>query len=188
MRKPLLALVLLAMSDMLVTAALGGIGEAVLPSWAPKHPSQEFLHAAKVLKPIPEEAQPYLPMYLPTWELFGSLTDQQVKQFLTRRQVSVSLGEVRPSVKKYIIEKEHGKPVGDKLVWDTREIWVRAKSFSPRQRALFDFLVNAWREEHKGAPEEDLLVLLYKWGAKRDLSNAGIAFSIQGGHAVNIII
>jgi hypothetical protein len=157
----------------------------VLPSWAPKRPSQEFLRAAKVLKPIPPEVQSYRPTYVPAWELFGSLTDKQAKQFLTPKQVSQPIAAIEPGVQKYLREKEQANQVGDKLVYYSQNIYVEVKSFSPRQRVLFDSLLSAWREESKGTPEEDLLVLLYRLGAKKDLSNVQIGFSVRGRHAVD---
>jgi hypothetical protein len=114
-----------------------------LPSWAPKHPSKEFLRAARVLKPVPEEAQPYSPLHLPAWELFGSLTDQQVKEFLTRKQMSEPIAGMEKSYIDDLKEREHAKQVGDKLVYYWQRIEVRVSSFSPRQRAIFDSLRKA---------------------------------------------
>ena len=155
-----------------------------LPSWSPKHPSKEFLRAAKTLRPVPPEAQEYEPIYVPAWELFGSLTDKQVKQFLTRQQVSRPLASLEPGFRKFAEESEEGRRVGDKLVWYLRYVQVEMKAFSPRQRAIFDALTEAWRTQHRGTPDEDLLVLLYKSGAKKDLSNVVVDFRTLGGHGV----
>ena len=159
---------------------------AVLPAWAPKHPSREFLRAAKVLKPVPEEAQPYSPVYVPAWELFGSLTDQQVKQLLTLQQHSQPLAGMAASRQKYLQEKSQARQVGDKMVWYEGGAEVSAKSFTPRQRAIFASLVKAWGKANPGGLDEDLLVFLYKARAKRDLSNVWVGFSVLGGHAVKL--
>lgn len=50
-----------------------GVG---LPDWAPKNPSPEFLRAAKVLKPLPEDAGGGgSPLTVAFHEMFGALTD-----------------------------------------------------------------------------------------------------------------
>ena len=63
--------------------------EIALPEWAPENPSPEFLRAAKVLKPMPEESfnSPEDRAEAVTWlryqqtlaagfEFFGTLTDE----------------------------------------------------------------------------------------------------------------
>jgi hypothetical protein len=75
-----------------------------LPEWAPKNPSPEFVRAAKVLKPVPPEvlakvaasgaaAQALVARYQRTWvpayELFGALGDQQIERFKSLREVRV---------------------------------------------------------------------------------------------------
>ncbi len=128
----------------------------VLPSWAPKRPSKEFLRAAKVLKPIPEEAQTYTPIYVPAWELFGSLTDQQVRQFLTPTQQSQPIAGMDADLQRSFRDDYQAKQVGDKLVYSSHLIGVGMGSFSPRQRAIFDALAEAWRDARKGTADEDL--------------------------------
>jgi hypothetical protein len=159
-----------------------------LPSWAPKNPSKEFLRAARMLKPVPEEAQAYLPVYLPAWELFGSLTDEQVKEFLTRKQTSEPVATMEKSEVDSLKSREQAQQVGGKLVWYYQFVIVKVPSFSPRQRAIFDSLRKAWQEAYRGKPHEDLLVMLYKMGAKEDLSNVAISFNVSGGHAVGLCI
>jgi len=90
----------------------GGTGKATkaevpLPEWAPKDPSPEFVRAAQVLKPIPpeilasfgEKAGPQLQVMLarfrstwvPAYELFGALSDEQIEQFKATREVRVPI-------------------------------------------------------------------------------------------------
>jgi len=142
-----------------------------LPEWAPKNPSPEFLRAARVLKPIPQEllrglagqsaegkvllerAQASFPAI---YEFFGTLTDEQVGQFQS-----------------------------------SKEIRIPAKSLVTAQRAALDKWFDAWRQAMKGAQPEfqDYLILLYKMGAKEDLSNVDVGFTAKtagGGHIVHI--
>ena len=77
-----------------------------LPEWAPDNPSPEFLQAARVIESDPPEfydrpgePDPAVRAYwarfthwLPTaWELFGTLTDEQMEQFLTAREVRIPI-------------------------------------------------------------------------------------------------
>jgi len=158
-----------------------------LPSWAPKNPSKEFLRAARVLKPIPAEAEPYSPMHLAAWEFFGSLTDAQIAAFQKREQVSLPVASLKPDLQEYMKTKEGAREVGGKLVYNTHQVWVDYKSFTPQQRKAFDGMVKAWSEAARG-DHRDLLVLLYKLGAKKDLSNVHVGFHVSGGHAVHITI
>jgi hypothetical protein len=153
-----------------------------LPDWAPKDPSLEFLRAAKVLKPMPTEtfhsatqsdpaAQAFMDRYARTlpaaWELFGSLTDEQVQRFLTAKPDTDN-----PEIAKLIL--------------------IPVKSLTPGQRGALDRWFEAWRTAMRdlaGSAEEkvedDRLVTLYKAGAKRDLSNLDVGFN-QAGHSVNL--
>jgi hypothetical protein len=145
-----------------------------LPDWAPKHPSPEFLRALRVLKPVPEEeftkafgdsvtatAQADRARILrpAAYEFFGSLNDEQVQRFLKD--------------------------------WDSkrqkRRILIPVKSMTPKQRAAFDAYVRAWAKAFAGQPDGDYLVLLYKSGAKQDLSNVRVGFVASGGHAVHVL-
>jgi len=75
-----------------------------LPEWAPKNPSPEFLRAAAVIESDPPEffeksGEPDAAVraywgrftrWLPTaWELFGTLTDEQIEQFLTAGEARI---------------------------------------------------------------------------------------------------
>ena len=62
-----------------------------LPEWAPKNPSPEFMRAAKVLKPMPHElAQNNYPTLPSVWEFFGSLSDDQIREFQRLKEVRMS--------------------------------------------------------------------------------------------------
>jgi len=111
----------------------------ILPEWAPEDPSPEFLRAAQVLKPLPASADadysageimkrratarvagPAL------FELFGSLTDEQLQEFLTSGEIRLSVKEMTPRQRtaldayfdKYAeAHKEDDSPLGrDQLV------------------------------------------------------------------------
>jgi hypothetical protein len=157
--------------------------KVVLPSWAPKKPSKEFLRAAKVLKPIPEEVQPYDPLYVPAWELFGSLTDAQMATFAKVQQHVVSTpstDEERQRLKERMDVREEG----GKFVYYTHEVLVLYPALTPAQRRAFDRVAKAWPHPQKG--RTDLLVQLYKLGAKKDLSNLEVGFTAIGAHGVKL--
>jgi len=145
--------------------------DVILPEWAPKNPSPEFLRAAKVLKPLPPEmlqsmgqgsqaGEAMLKRYSTTfpalYEFFGTLTDQQRDRF-------VSAGEVR----------------------------VKVKQLTPQQRTALDNWFEEFRKAMKGASlgVDDYKVMLYKAGAAQDLSNVDVGFSTKTagkGHLVHI--
>ncbi len=155
---------------------------APLPDWAPKSPSPEFLRAAKVLRPMPPEvfgsgeqagpaAQAFMARYARTlpaaWELFGSLTDEQIHRFLTAKPNTDN-----PEISKLI--------------------FIPVKSLTPVQRAALDRWFAAWRTAMQGLAAEveervddDRVVTLYKAGVREDLSNLDVGFN-QAGHSVNL--
>ncbi|UCC67671.1 MAG: hypothetical protein JSV79_11200 [Armatimonadota bacterium] len=129
-----------------------------LPEWAPENPSPEFLRAARVLKPWPEErpaeedlaqraVEERYRLTLPVaWELFGALTDAQMERFLS-----------------------------------TKEIRLPVKSLSEKQRLTLDRWFDAWRDAMQGEGQyPDWLVVLYKTGAREDLSNVDVGFDSAG--------
>ena len=141
-----------------------------LPEWAPENPSPEFLRAARVIKPWPEEFTParngteltrkalhhrYISTLPAAWEFFGTLTDEQIERFLS-----------------------------------TKSLRLRFVDLSGRQRAALLRYFDVFRESMKGlSPEEqeyseDLLVELYKLGAEEDLSNVEIEFLIRASGIV----
>ena len=82
-----------------------------LPEWAPENPSPEFLRAARVLKPIPREIlvnyaegdkakEAEIQRCLGTWpahyEFFGTLTDKQIQQFLSKKQIRIPIRSLTP--------------------------------------------------------------------------------------------
>jgi len=160
--------------------------EAVLPSWAPKHPSKEFLRAAKVFKPIPPEVQAYDPLYVPAWEFFGTLTDQQVIAFMQRKQVTVPRTGMDEGAVERLKTHLGARESGAALVWYTHEVGIHFPSLSARQRRVFDSLVKAFPNE-KMHRRDDLLVVLFRVGAKKDLSNVQVGFGAAGGHVVEVI-
>ena len=151
-----------------------------LPEWAPKNPSSEFLRAAKVLKPMPPEvfrdaaqtdpaSEAFMGHVVRTfpaaWELFGSLTDEQIQRFFTAKPDTDD-----PDISKMIL--------------------IPVKSLTLEQRAALDKYFDAWRTAMQGMPAEqtldaDRLVTLYRAGAKEDLSNLDVGFN-QAGRSVNI--
>jgi len=143
---------------------------APLPDWAPKNPSPEFLRAARVLKPIPEdllrqagnEAGPAWAVMLPLvhtrwtcgWEFFGSLSDTQVQQFLK-----------------------------------AKEVRIRVKLLTPEQKQLMERYFEASRRESQHEPNggDGILIGMYKQGAAEDLSNVAVGFIFHSEyHSVNI--
>ena len=140
-----------------------------LPEWAPEDPSPEFLRAAQVLKALPLEAlgggsgnpakeagaRRKVAILPAAWALFGSLSDQQIEGFQTT-------GAVR----------------------------VPVKSLTTKQRAALDNWFEVFRSVNRGQyppqfrDQEDLLVQLYKIGARQDLSNVDVGFSPEGGRVV----
>ena len=141
----------------------------LLPEWAPEHPSPEFMRAARVLRPMPEEAlvksakegqynEALLIRYRKTWpvtyELFGTLTEEQMRQFRA-----------------------------------TKKVRFPVKAMTKRQRATLDRWFEVWRESMAGCGDkamEDLLVTLYKAGAKEDLSNVEFGFDVPAKAPVHL--
>jgi len=150
-----------------------------LPEWAPKNPSPEFLRAARVLKPMPAEKIPgfvgaaeaarLLQTYPAAWEFFGTLTDEQIHQFLTSKPTNMPGEESQASTR----------------------VLISVRSLTPKQRAALDSYFEAWRKAMQGMPEgtpgfsTDRLVDLYRFGAAQDLSNVDAGFNVAG-HSVNI--
>jgi hypothetical protein len=161
-----------------------GVG---LPDWAPKNPSPEFLRAAKVLKPLPEDAGGGgSPLTVAFYEMFGALTDQQIATFLERKQGKV--GPDTPDSARALFKEKYGaKEVGGELVYSRNEVSVPFKSLTPAQRRAFERVQAVWSEAMKAEDNEDLLIKLYKIGAKENLSNVDIAF-MATGHEVNFLM
>jgi len=160
-----------------------------LPDWAPKHPSLEFLRAARVLKPTPLDVMKSsgatdtenavrvkgaIILWIAAYEFFGTLKDEQIAQFLQIRQMVLPPGAPgRPS--------QHVR--GNQIV-------IPVKQLTGRQRAALDRYFEASREAFKGQRSDDCLLVLYKMGAKRDLSNVRVGFDTAqagAGHDVSVI-
>jgi len=157
-----------------------------LPEWAPENPSPELLRAAKVLRPLPEEVEPYSPTWPLAWELFGTLSDKQIDSFLRHRQRrQLPLERYGRETIDALKDELGAEEIGDSLVFYTREVLITFGSLSPGQRTIFDRMVEASRNRPPEArPQPDLLVQLYKIGAREDLSNVAVGFSASG-HVVS---
>jgi len=152
----------------------------VLPEWAPEHPSAAFLRAAKVLKPLPEDMHGDSSLTVAFYEMFGTLTDQQIATFLQRKQGKLP-PDARDDTRALFKEKFGAKEVGGELVYSRNEVSVPIDSLTPAQREAFSRVKAAWSAEFEAQGEnEDLLVKLYKMGAKEGLSNVDVAFTATG--------
>jgi hypothetical protein len=158
-----------------------------LPSWAPEHPSPEFLRAAKLLKAVPPEAEPYSPDYVPCWELFGSLTDQQLTEFTTWRYQLRDTRTTSKGLLDLMVRNGEGRVEGDRAVFGMRWVSVPVKSFSPRQRQLLGKYAAVYTGYDREPGKHDLLVELYRGGADQDLSNVDLFFCTSG-HLVNLML
>jgi hypothetical protein len=137
-----------------------------LPEWAPKNPSPEFLRAARVLKPIPPE------------EIAGSNLTEAMKA----RYGRLVCGAAYEFFGTLTDEQIH-------RFLATKEIRIRVRDLTKPQRAALDAWFEAYREFGAGGPPEasDYLIMLYKMGAREDLSNVRVGFqALVGGHAVHI--
>ncbi len=162
--------------------------KVVLPSWAPKNPSKEFLRAARVLRPVPEEAQPYQPTYPAAYELFGTLTDKQMAEFLTRKQYVEPASGYDEKAKQAAKETFGATETGGNIVYYQHSVTLPVKSLTAPQRKAFNRLLDVWGEELKQQGESDLRVQLYKMGATKDLSNVNIRVSTIAAHAVHLLL
>jgi len=159
-----------------------------LPEWTPKNPSPEFLRAARVLKPMPPElAQNNYPTLPSVWEFFGTLSDDQVQEFMRVKETRFSRRQFSEPDIKYRKEHMGAKEVGDELVIMRRSIILPVPKLMLKQRKALDRVFAAWAKWQKGKPMEDLLVTLYKIGAKQDLSNVDVGFDSWGGHVVSLM-
>jgi hypothetical protein len=154
-------------------ATSGGIRHVagvMLPEWAPKNPSPEFIRAAKTLKPLPKEAlvrlssgqfgqtaQAVVEKFSRTWvadyELFGTLTNQQIDKFKSTGTVRIPIENLRKS-----------------------------------QRIALDNYFGVWKEDMTGvgAGVDDMLVMLYESGATKDLYNVDVGFAKMESHLVHM--
>jgi len=143
-----------------------GTGQASLPGWAPKHPSPEFLRALKVLKP-----QPLASLRLP------GATDAE--NAIEARQATI----MWPAAYEFFGTLSDAQV---ERFLTSKQLLIPVQSLTPKQRRAFDKWANAWGEWRAGSyPDADFLVLLYKMGAKRDLSNVRVGF-LAHSHIVGV--
>lgn len=145
---------------------------ALLPAWAPENPSPEFVRAAKILKPMPVEPVSNVQdqaldaklkqVWVPAWEFFGTLSDEEISRLQT-----------------------------------SKEIDLRYDAMRQDQRDALNRYLEVWRETMKNLPQgegfeggwqPDLMVELYKYGAREDLSNVLCKFKIRGNNIVAMFL
>ena len=134
-----------------------------LPEWAPENPSPEFLRAASVLKPIPAEM-------LGAW---GEAGGPALQVILVRFRRTWTAGyELFGAMTDEQIER----------FVSTGQVRIRVRSLTPKQRAALDNYFDVWRDAMAGVGGgmDDVLVDLYREGAREDLSNVGVGF-VWGG-------
>jgi hypothetical protein len=145
------------------------------------------VRAAKVLKPLPEEAGGGgSPLTVAFYEMFGTLTDKQMATFLERKQGKLP-ADAPADTRALFAERFGAREVGGELVYSRNEVSVPMKSLTPAQRKAFEKVKAAWSAALKAEGEDDLLVHLYKIGATEDLSNVDVAF-MATGHEVNFLL
>jgi hypothetical protein len=146
---------------------------AALPEWAPEEPSKEFLRAVEVLGFLPSEelraagaANPEVGAFVTAmlevlwpraFELFGSLTGEEVEEFGAHREVRIYVPSLLPSQKTAL----------DNWIEAASEVAALAPGAGPPGEGL--------------PPEQRFLALLREEGAEEDLSNVDVGFGIQAG-------
>jgi hypothetical protein len=154
----------------MITLQFGVMGktpEQTLPNWAPQHPSPEFLRAAKILtsyfwgepKTLQEKVlkERMERIAVPAWEFFGTLNDQEMSKLMK-----------------------------------SKDLRMRYRTMRPRQQQALKAWLEVWRQNMKdldsgwyqGGWQADWLVVLYKHGAKQDLSNVLCQFQIKNSRIV----
>jgi hypothetical protein len=138
--------------------------------WMPQKPSPEFLRAAKVIKKplfddpgklvsLQEKAgnERFRQILVPAWELFGTLSDAQIKHLLNL-----------PHTRKR----------------DDSQLRLPYRKMTTKQQAALRHYFDVYNATFKGHGDtewpEDALVALYKCGAREDLSNLVVAYKIRG--------
>ena len=139
-----------------------------LPEWAPKNPSPEFLRAWKALKPAPLEQ-------LRAYAHGDKAGEAQMMKSLCFWPATYEFFGT-------LSDEQIGKFRAEK------ELRIRPRDLTERQRAALEAWFAAFREAEKGGDPEtsDYQIMLYKMGAKEDLSNVRVGFVANGGHAVHI--
>jgi hypothetical protein len=139
-----------------------------LPEWAPKNPSPEFMRAWTALKPAPLE---------------------QLRHFAHGDEAGEA--QLMKSLEFWPATYEFFGTLTDEQIQEFRaakELRIPVKALTRQQRAALDAWFAAFRKAMKGSDPatSDYLIMLYKMGAKEDLSNVRAGFVANGGHAVHI--
>jgi hypothetical protein len=147
-----------------VMATANQINVAILPTWPPKHPSLEYQHAAKYL-------------YASDWKTEGHTYD------LTTKTMLIKLDLCRIPAWEFF-----GLFDDEKIQQLVQEGQFRMpfRKMTPKQQAALRRYMDVRSAVMKGMPYgagEDVLVSLYKNGAREDLSNVDVVIrqTIQRG-------
>jgi hypothetical protein len=163
--------------DSLLTASqgtrAGSLDLPPLPEWAPENPSPEFMRAARVFK---------------TWVNEPAITDElalaERALEIRFRRTLVPAWEFFGSLTDEQIERFRS----------TRDLRIRVKDLTDKQRAALYRFFDVWRKEFKGVSSantgfsEDWLVDLYKLGASEDLSNVEVQFLVRGSGRLAMLL
>jgi hypothetical protein len=127
-----------------------------LPDWAPEEPSPELVRAAKVLRPLPSDAHVAV----------ENAAEHAAQIALIRDHFYPRTWELFGSLSDAQIEE---------LVL-YREVSVPVAEMTGRQMTVFRRLLDDWRDLTIQGQQCDLEVMLYKAGAREDLSNVAVGF------------
>jgi len=132
-----------------------------LPEWAPKNPSPEFMRAWRVLKPTPQEE-------------FTKFAEGDFAKLALAKRAS----QTWPAAFEFF-----GTLTDEQMkhFFSVRQVRMPVSSLSPGQRAALDNWLERWRSVMKGngTLPEDFLVVLFKMGAREDLSNVDVGFNAK---------
>ena len=139
-----------------------------LPDWAPETPSPEFLRAAKVLRGVPMDAVGRGDMPEQSWRaLLGYM-----------RQINPTLWQLFGSLTDAQIE----------TFLTAKQISISVRDLTPVQTAALSAVLDANKGkeiEMSGVSLPDFRTLLYKMGAKQDLSNVTVGFTVEGANTLS---
>jgi len=141
-----------------------------LPEWVPKNPSPEFMRAWRVLKPTPDEE-------------FTKFAEGDFAKLALARRASQTWAAAFEFFGTLTNEQT-------KRFFSVRQVRMPVSSLSARQRAALDNWFDQWRRVMKGngTLPEDFLVVLFKMGAREDLSNVDVGFNAENeGRRVHTI-
>jgi hypothetical protein len=138
--------------------------DVVLPGWAPEDPSPELLRAARVLKPMPAESGP--PANLPQ-EAFRALT-------AFKQKTDPLCWELFGSLPDEVIER----------FLASEKVEMRVPGLTQKQRGALEAVLTSFEDLRLQGEEMDLRLVLYRDGAREDLSNVNIGFKVMGDGVV----